>query len=82
MSYALQEYMKTSTYDILGNKRLVNRLRTECRKAKEALSFNASSYNIHVSIIKIIEVVNYKNSVRRRLRSLFGFRYTINEDKV
>ena len=60
MSYVLQEYMKTSTYDILENKRLVNRLRTACRKAKEALSFNASSYSIHVSIIKIIKVKNYK----------------------
>ena len=52
MNYALQEYMKASNNDILGNKRLVKRLRTECRLAKEALSFDALSYNIHVSIIK------------------------------
>ena len=52
MNYVLQEYMELSNNDILGNKRLVKRLRAECRKAKEALSFNASSYDIHVSIIK------------------------------
>ena len=52
MNYALQEYKKTSTFDILGNKRLVKRLRAECRLAKEALSFDALSYDIHVSIIK------------------------------
>ena len=52
MNYVLQEYKKTSTYDILGNKRLVKRLRTECRLAKEAISFDAPSYDIHVSVIK------------------------------
>ena len=52
MNYVLQEYKKTSNYDILGNKRLIKKLRAECRLAKEALSFNAASYNIHVSIIK------------------------------
>ena len=52
MNYVLQEYKKTSTYDIFGNKRLVKRLRAECRAAKEALSFNALSYDIHVSIIR------------------------------
>ena len=52
MNHVYTEYRKTSTFDIFGNKRLVKRLRTECRAAKEALSFNASSYNIHVSIIK------------------------------
>ena len=60
MSYVLEEYMGTSTYDILGDKRLIKRLRAECRLAKEALSFNISSYDIHVSIIKIIKVKNYK----------------------
>ena len=52
MNYVLQEYKRKSAYNILENKRLVKRLRTECRAAKEALSFNASSYTIHVSIIK------------------------------
>ena len=52
MNYALRKYMRTSNNDVFGNKRLLKRLRTECRLAKEALSFNASSYNIHVSIIK------------------------------
>ena len=52
MNYALREYMELSNNDIYGNKRLVNRLRTACRKAKEALSFNTPSYNIHVSIIQ------------------------------
>ena len=56
MSYVLQEYKRTSTYDILGNKRLVKRLRAECRLAKEALSFTATAVDIHVSIAKIIEV--------------------------
>ena len=51
MNYVLQEYKKTSTYDILGDKRLIKRLRTECRSAKEALSFNTLSYDIHVSNI-------------------------------
>ncbi|PAV81866.1 hypothetical protein WR25_17308 isoform C [Diploscapter pachys] len=49
MNYVLQEYKKKSTYDILGNKRLVKRLRAECRLAKEMLSFNAY-YNIHLDI--------------------------------
>ena len=52
MNYVLQEYMELSNNDIFGDKRLIKRLRTECRSAKEALSFNAFSYNIHVSIIK------------------------------
>ena len=52
MNYVLQEYMELSNNDIFGNKRLIKKLRTECRSAKEALSFNAASYNIHVSIIK------------------------------
>ena len=52
MNYVLQEYKKTSTYDIFGNKRLTKRLRTECRAAKEALSFRATAVNIHVSIIR------------------------------
>ena len=52
MNYVLQEYMELSNNDIFEDKRLIKRLRTECKSAKEALSFNASSYNIHVSIIK------------------------------
>ena len=60
MNYALREYMELSNNDIFGNKRLIKRLRTECRSAKEALSFDVPFYNIHVSIIKIIEIVNYK----------------------
>ena len=52
MNYVLQEYMELSNNDVFGNKRLVKRLRTECRSAKEALSFDAPSYDIHVSIIK------------------------------
>ena len=60
MNYVLQEYTELSNNDIFGNKRLVKRLRAECRKAKEALSFDAPSYNIHVSNIKIIKIVNYK----------------------
>ena len=52
MNYVLQEYMELSNNDIYGNKRLFKRLRTECRLAKEALSFNTPSYNIHVSIIQ------------------------------
>ena len=59
MNYALREYMESSNNDVFGNKRLINRLRTECRKAKEAFSFNASSYSIHVSIIRLIELVNF-----------------------
>ena len=60
MNYVLQEYMELSNNDIFGDKRLVKRLRAECRAAKEALSFDVPSYEIHVSIIKIIEVENYK----------------------
>ena len=52
MNYALRKYMESSNNDVFGNKRLVKRLRTECRSAKEALSFNTPSYNIHVSVIK------------------------------
>ena len=52
MNYVLQEYMELSNNDIFGNKRLVKRLRAECRKAKEALSFDTPYYDIHVSIIK------------------------------
>ena len=52
MNYVLQEYMELSNNDVFGNKRLVKRLRTECRKAKEALSFTASAVDIHVNIIK------------------------------
>ena len=51
MTYILQEYRELSNNDIFGDKRLVKRIRAECRLAKEALSFDAPSYDIHVSII-------------------------------
>ena len=52
MNYVLREYMELLNNDISGDKRLIKRLRTECRLAKEALSFTVTAVNIHVSIIK------------------------------
>ncbi|PAV77836.1 hypothetical protein WR25_19972 isoform G [Diploscapter pachys] len=50
MNYVLQEYMELSNNDIFGDKRLVKRLRAECRLAKEALSFDTPSYDIHILV--------------------------------
>ena len=49
MNYAYTEYMQLSNNDIFATNRLVKRLRNECRMAKEALSFTASTVNIHVN---------------------------------
>ena len=49
MNYVLREYMELSNNDIFGDKRLIKRLRTECRAAKEALSFTSTAVNIHVT---------------------------------
>ncbi|PAV69978.1 hypothetical protein WR25_10924 [Diploscapter pachys] len=81
MYYVLQEYKKTSTYDILGNKRLVKRLRTECRLAKEALSFNASSYNIHIMVGGSTRIPAIKSTLEKKFRQE-KLRFNINPDEA
>ena len=49
MKYANDIFMQTSDFDIKGPK-FIKRLRTACRDAKESLSFEIGSYNIHVRI--------------------------------
>ena len=48
MKYVIDEFRKTSNYDIYKKPKLVKRLRTECRNAKEFLSASKSPVNIHV----------------------------------
>ncbi|PAV82159.1 hypothetical protein WR25_19251 [Diploscapter pachys] len=51
MKYAIDEFAKSSSnYDIVNKPKLIRRLRAACREVKEALSFNLSSYNIHIDI--------------------------------
>ncbi|PAV74980.1 hypothetical protein WR25_10188 [Diploscapter pachys] len=50
MKYVLDEFRETSDYDIYKKPKLVKRLRTECRKAKEFLSASKDSVNIHLDI--------------------------------
>ena len=48
MKYVIDEFRKTSDYDIFKKPKLIKRLRTECRKAKEFLSSSDNPVNIHV----------------------------------
>ena len=52
MKYSIEEFAKSSSnYDIYKKPKLIRRLRAACKEGKEALSFNLSSYNIHVKLI-------------------------------
>ena len=49
MKYVIDEFKKSSpNYDIYEKPKLLKRLRIECRKAKESLSFSQYSVNVHV----------------------------------
>lgn len=48
MKYVIEEFRENSDYDIYKKPKLVKRLRTECRNAKEVLSFSDNPVNIHV----------------------------------
>ena len=51
MKFVIDEFNKSSpNYDIYEKPKLLKRLRIECRKAKESLSFSNNSVNIHVRI--------------------------------
>ena len=51
MKYVIDEFTKSSpNYDIYKKPKLLKRLRIECRKAKESLSFSSNSVNVHVRI--------------------------------
>ncbi|PAV55923.1 hypothetical protein WR25_02762 [Diploscapter pachys] len=51
MKYSIEEFAKSSSnYDIYKKPKLIKRLRAACKEGKEALSFNLSSYNIHIDI--------------------------------
>ena len=50
MKYALTEFKKSSSYDIYQRPRLIRKLRTKCREAKEFLSNNIEETNIFVSV--------------------------------
>ncbi|PAV64864.1 hypothetical protein WR25_05452 [Diploscapter pachys] len=51
MKYSIDEFAKSSSnYDIVNKPKLIKRLRAACKEGKEALSFNLSSYNIHIDI--------------------------------
>ena len=52
MKYVIDEFKKSSPdYDIYKKPKLLKRLRIECRKAKESLSFLNNSLNVHVRIV-------------------------------
>ena len=48
MKYVISEFKKSSNLNIYQRPKLLKRLRNECRIAKEALSFQKNSVNIHV----------------------------------
>ena len=50
MTYALTEFKKSSSYDIYQRPRLIKKLRTKCREAKEFLSNNIEETNIFVGV--------------------------------
>ena len=49
MNFAYKEYMELCNNDVFANSRLKRRLQVLCREAKEAISFNATAYDINVS---------------------------------
>ncbi|PAV65825.1 hypothetical protein WR25_13502 [Diploscapter pachys] len=57
MKYALTEFKKGSSYDIYKRPRLIRKLRTQCREAKEFLSNNIEQTNI---LMEINDEVNLK----------------------
>ena len=65
MKYAIDEFRKTSDYDIYKKDRKLKQLRTKCREAKEFLSNLKDSVNIHVltyllTIRYLIDLARYK----------------------
>ena len=49
MKYAIDEFSKTSDFNLQEWPKLVKQLRAMCKEGKEALSFSTSSYDIHVN---------------------------------
>ena len=65
MKYVIEEFRKTSDYDIYKKDRKLKQLRTKCREAKEFLSNLKDSVNIHVliyllTIEYLIDLARYK----------------------
>ena len=50
MKYVLTEFKKSSSYDIYQKPKLIKKLRTKCREAKEFLSNNIEETTIFVSV--------------------------------
>ena len=50
MKYVLTEFKKSTSYDIYKRPKLIKKLRTKCREAKEFLSNNIEETNIFVSV--------------------------------
>ena len=50
MKYVNDSSIQESNFNIIQKPRHIKRLRAVCREAKEALSFEIESYNIHVRI--------------------------------
>ena len=49
MKFVIDEFKKSSPdYDTYQKPKVLKRLRIECRKAKESLSFSNNSVNVHV----------------------------------
>jgi len=55
MKYVIEEFKKSNNYDILGRPNLMKRLRKECKKAKESLSFQMESWNVNVRNVNFID---------------------------
>ncbi|PAV56321.1 hypothetical protein WR25_19419 isoform A [Diploscapter pachys] len=56
MRYVIDTFAKSFNFDICDRPRLIKRLRTECRKAKESLSSVNGPINIHMDIKDELEV--------------------------
>ncbi|PAV64687.1 hypothetical protein WR25_17880 [Diploscapter pachys] len=57
MKFVIDEFNKSSPdYDIYKKPRLLKRLRTECREAKESLSFSNNPANVHLDINDDLEM--------------------------
>ncbi|PAV63773.1 hypothetical protein WR25_26291 [Diploscapter pachys] len=81
MKFVIDEFKKSSNYDIYKKPKLLKRLRIECRKAKESLSFMKNSINIHILVGGSTRIPE----VQQKMASKFGkdkLKFDINPDEA
>ncbi|PAV62470.1 hypothetical protein WR25_08589 [Diploscapter pachys] len=81
MKFVIDEFKKSSNYDIYKKPKLLKRLRIECRKAKESLSFMKNSVNIHILVGGSTRIPE----VQQKMADKFGkdkLKFDINPDEA